>query len=314
MSFTRLIQFFTVLMCMFGASMPSFAQAADPQPKPSTGRLERIELPSRHIETRPVDVWLPNDYAERVGEGERFQVLYMHDGQMLFDPTATWNKQAWQIDVTLDRLMRNKQVAPTIIVAIWNRDKFRASEYFPRKVLERLAPEQRKFMLETFMEGKAKSDDYLRFLVHELKPMIDRRYATRRDRDATFVMGSSRGAVLSVYAMSEYPQVFGGAAGLSVHWIGKFERNAAIPMATFAYLSEHLADPAGHRLYLDRGTETLDALYGPSFEFGGEVIRERGFTDANYMHRVFPGTDHSEKAWSERLEIPLMFLLAKPQP
>lgn len=314
MSTSRLFRFFAILICTFATLTLSFARAQDPQPKPSTGRLERIELPSRHIEKRPVDVWLPSDYAERISKGERFQVLYMHDGQMLFDPTATWNKQAWHVDVTLDRLMRNGQIAPTIIVAIWNRDKFRASEYFPRKVLERLAPAQRKFMLETYMERQAQSDEYLRFLVHELKPMIDSRYATRRDRNSTFVMGSSRGAVLSIYAMSEYPQVFGGAAGLSVHWIGKFEQNAAIPMATFAYLSEHLADPAGHRIYLDRGTETLDAKYGPSFDFGGDVIRERGYTDSNYMHRVFPGTDHSEKAWSERLEIPLMFLLAKPRP
>lgn len=306
--------FFVPIICMLAALTLQSAAAQHRQPKPATGKLERIELPSRHIEKRPVDVWLPGDYAERVSQGQRFQVLYMHDGQMLFDPTTTWNKQAWHVDVALDRLMRSGRIAPTIVVAIWNRDKFRASEYFPRKVLERLAPEQRRFMLDTYLEQKAQSDDYLRFLVDELKPVIDARYATRRERGSTFVMGSSRGAVLSVYAMSEYPEVFGGAAGLSVHWIGKFERNAAIPMATFAYLSEHLADPAGHRLYLDRGTETLDALYGPSFDFGAEVIRERGYTDANYMQRVFPGTDHSEKAWSERLEIPLLFLLAAPRP
>lgn len=314
MSSFRPVRFFAILMCVSAALTLSSARAQDRQPKPSTGSLERIELSSRHIHNRPVDVWLPADYLERVRRGERFQVLYMHDGQMLFDPTTTWNKQAWHVDVTLDRLMRNGQIAPTIVVAIWNRDKFRASEYFPKKVLERLAPKQRKFMLDTYMERKAQSDNYLRFLVDELKPVIDRRYATRRGRESTFVMGSSRGAVLSIYAMSEYPRVFGGAAGLSVHWIGKFERNAAIPMATFAYLSEHLPDPAGRRLYLDRGTETLDAMYGPSFDFGTEVIRERGYTDANYMHRVFPGTDHSERAWSERLEIPLLFLLAKPGP
>ena len=106
------------------------------------------------------------------------------------------------------------------------------------------------------------------------------------------------------------------AKGLSerrIVWVHVL-RNAAIPMATFAYLSEHLPDPAGHRLYLDRGTDTLDALYGPSFEFGGEVIRDRGYTDANYMERVFPGTDHSEKAWSARVDIPLLFLLARPRP
>lgn len=299
-----------MVMCLSAVLTLQAAGAQDRQPKPSTGTLERVELSSRYIERRPVDVWLPSDYVDRVRRGERFQVLYMHDGQMLFDPSTTWNKQAWHLDATLDRLMRTGRVAPTIVVAIWNRDKFRASEYFPKKVLERLAPRQRRFMLDTYMEREAQSDDYLRFLVDELKPLIDRRYATRRGPDATFVMGSSRGAVLSVYAMSEYPHVFGGAAGLSVHWIGKFERNAAIPMATFAYLSERLPDPARHRLYLDRGTETLDALYGPSFDFGTEVIRERGYTDANFMHRVFPGTDHSELAWSARLEIPLLFLLA----
>lgn len=314
MSSSRPFRLLAMMICMLAVVTLSSARAQDSQSRPSTGRLERIELASRYIEKRPVDVWLPADYAERAGKGERFQVLYMHDGQMLFDAATTWNKQAWHVDVALDRLMRKGQIAPTIVVAIWNRDKFRASEYFPRKVLERLAPAQRKFMLETYMEGKAQSDDYLRFLVDELKPMIDSRYATRPGRESTFVMGSSRGAVLSVYAMSEYPQVFGGAAGLSVHWIGSFERNAAIPMATFAYLNGHLADPASHRLYLDRGTETLDAMYGPSFDFGDELIRERGYTDANYMHRVFPGTDHSEKAWSERLEIPLLFLLAKPHP
>lgn len=311
MSFRPFFLFATIAF-LFTALIQAPARAQ--QAKPSTGRLERIEVPSRHVEQRPVDVWLPADYTERVAKGQRFQVLYMHDGQMLFDPTITMNKQAWHVDVTLDRLVRSGQVPPTIVVAVWNRGEFRDSEYFPRKVLERLAPAQRALMLGTLMRHKAQSDDYLRYLVDELKPVIDSRYATLRGQESTFVMGSSRGAVLSVYVMSEYPHVFGGAAGLSVHWIGTFERNAAIPMATFDYLSERLPDPTGHRLYLDRGTATLDALYGPSFEFGGEVIRERGYTDANYMHRVFPGTDHSERAWSERLEIPLLFLLARREP
>lgn len=312
MSPRHAIRFIAVITCILAALTVAPARSQERPPEPSTGRLERIEIASRFISTRPVDVWLPADYAERTRRGERFQVLYMHDGQMLFDPTTTWNRQAWHVDVALDRLMRSGRVAPAIVVAIWNRDKFRASEYFPRKVLERLPPAQRRLMLDTYMEGRAQSDDYLRFLVDELKPVIDRRYATRREPASTFIMGSSRGAVLSVYAMSEYPHVFGGAAGLSVHWIGSFERNAAIPMATFAYLSEHLPAPSGHRLYLDRGTETLDALYGPSFDFAGEVIRERGYTDENYLQRVFPGTDHSEQAWAQRVEIALQFLLARP--
>lgn len=308
---SRFYHFFSfICLLLLTFTSPSiYAEAFLPQS--TTGHLERIELPSKFVESRPVDVWLPSDYVERVNAGQRFQVIYMHDGQMLFDSTHTWNKQSWHIDVTLDRLIRNNQVPPTIVVAIWNRDKFRASEYFPQKVLERLPPSERTLMLNTYLEKKAQSDNYLRYLVTELKPFIDKQYATKSERSATFVMGSSRGAVLSVYAMSEYPEIFGGAAGLSVHWIGKFERNATIPLASFAYLNDHLADPVGHRLYLDRGTETLDALYGPSFDFANEVIRERGYNETNYMHRVFPGTDHSETAWSNRLEIPLLFLLSK---
>ena len=78
-----------------------------------------------------------------------------------------------------------------------------------------------------------------------LKPAIDARYATRPGREHTFIMGSSMGGLISIYAMNEYPQVFGGAAGLSTHWVGSGEANSHLPLAAFSYLRDHLADPAG---------------------------------------------------------------------
>lgn len=286
---------------------------ADRLPRPTTGTLERLSIHSAYVDERPVDVWLPADYAARVQAGHRYQVLYMHDGQMLFDASTTWNKQAWHADVTLDRLIRSGRVPDTIIVGIWNNGAQRPAEYLPEQFLSRMPPAARSRLLKERLGDRPQSDHYLRFLVEELKPLIDQRYATRPEASATFIMGSSMGGLISVYAYCEYPQVFGNAAGLSTHWVGIFEPNAAIPLAAFSYLAEKLPSPAGRRLYLDRGTETLDALYQPAQTFVDLIVREHGYQDDQFMSRVFPAADHSENAWSARLELPMQFLLA-PKP
>jgi enterochelin esterase-like enzyme len=278
--------------------------------RPATGAIERIEVHSKLVDPRTIEVWLPDGYAERARAGQRFQVLYMHDGQMLFDPSATWNKQAWHVDVALDRLARAGRIAPTIVVAIPNNGKYRASEYIPQKIVDRLAPDLKARFVHAALEDRPQSDNYLRFLVTELKPLIDQRYATRPEPAATFIMGSSMGGLISVYAFCEYPNVFGGAAGLSTHWVGSFEANASIPIAAFGYLDSHLPPPSGRRLYLDHGTETLDALYGPSQAFVDEIARVHGYAAPGYLSRVYPGTNHSEAAWADRLDVPLQFLLS----
>ncbi|MGZ3181397.1 MAG: alpha/beta hydrolase [Telluria sp.] len=293
------------------AAVQPLAATGAPLARPATGTIERIDMPSRLVDPRTIEVWLPDGYAERARGGQRFQVLYMHDGQMLFDPATTWNKQAWHVDVAMDRLARAGRIAPTIVVAIPNNGKYRASEYIPQKIVDRLAPGLKAQFIHAALEDRPQSDNYLRFIVTELKPLIDQRYATRPEPAATFIMGSSMGGLISVYAFCEYPQVFGGAAGLSTHWIGSFEANASIPIAAFGYLDEHLPAPAGRRLYLDHGTETLDALYGPSQAFVEEILRVHGYAPPAYLSRVYPGTNHSEAAWAERLDVPLQFLLGR---
>ena len=125
-------------------------------------------------------------------------------------------------------------------------------------------------------------------------------------------MGSSMGGLISVYAMNEYPQVFGGAAGLSTHWVGSHQPNAALPLAAFNYLRNHLAPPDGRRLYMDHGTTELDAIYAPYQAFVNEIVRDRGYTAQDSLLRVFEGTGHNERAWAARLEVPLLFLMAPP--
>lgn len=280
--------------------------SAQPIPAVSAGRVERLaDFPSRHVDARHVDVWLPPGYSA----GQRYDVLYMHDGQMLFDSSSTWNKQAWAVDVVLARLIAQGSVRPTIVVGIWNNGKFRHSEYFPQKFLASVSPDFRHRFEAEYLMNKPQADAYLRFMVEELKPAIDSRFSTRPGPDSTFVMGSSMGGAISMYAISEYPQIFGAAAGLSLAWVGMGKANTELPLAAFNYLRDHLAPPAGHRLYMDHGDQDMDVWFANYQAFIDEIVRDQGYTSVNSMSRVFGGTGHNELAWSARLDIPLLFLL-----
>ena len=156
--------------------------------------------------------------------------------------------------------------------------------------------------------GQALSaDNYLKFIVGELKPFIDETYRTQSDRGNTLVMGSSMGGLISAYALAEYPGVFGGAACLSTDW--RYGDGAVV-----RWLSDHLPSAGTHRIYFDHGTETYDAYYGPFQRQMDEVmatarLRVRRRLGSRFVSRV-PTT--RREAWRERLHIPLKFLLGKP--
>lgn len=207
------------------------------------------------------------------------------------------------------------------MVAIWN-TKLRHQEYFPQKALEYLAECQITDLLnETRFEGAPSllgdgpvSDNYLAFLVNELKPFIDNTYPTLSKPENTFIAGSSMGGLISMYAMCEYPDVFGGAACLSTHWPGIFTvENNPVPFAFLDYLNDHLPAPENRKFYFDFGTATLDSLYEPFQLRADEILKTKGYSEKNWITRKFQGDDHSESAWRKRLEIPLLFLLGKDE-
>jgi enterochelin esterase-like enzyme len=305
-----------VLSTVLTAQAVALAQTATPAAVPTVGRIERIErMPSRHVDARHVDVWLPADYTPV----KRYQVLYMQDGQNLFDARLNWTQKSWQADVAADRLVKAGRLADTIIVGPWNNGVERYAEYYPEKFLA-FAPEAvRREYVEQASNGRSKADAYLRFVVEELKPAIDRRYATRPGPESTFIVGSSMGGLISIYALCEYPQVFGGAAGLSTHWVGRPTawgrervRNAVLPLAAMAYLSQQLPPAGSHRIYTDRGDDWLDSLYAPAHLMVAEVLRERGYTASSAMTAVVPGTGHNEADWAARLDAVLLFLMGRP--
>jgi enterochelin esterase-like enzyme len=283
-------------------------------PKVSFGKIDRIEnFESKYVTSRNVDVWLPEGYSPQ----KKYAVLYMHDGQMLFDSSITWNNQSWKVSETLHSLLATKQIRDVIVVGIWNGGSTRHSDYFPQKPFEALSSIEKDTVVQQLQSvGRAKqnftpnSDNYLKFLVTELKPFIDKKYSTHKGNKNTFVAGSSMGGLISMYAICEYPTIFGGAACLSTHWPGTFTiKNNPIPNAFVLYLKSHLPDPKNHKIYFDCGDQTLDALYPPLQKQIDEVMKAKGFDQSNWMTRLFPGEDHSEKAWAKRFATPLLFLL-----
>lgn len=277
--------------------------------KESPARIDNIHpFHSDFIKDRNVDIWLPKNYSPN----KKYQVLYMHDGQMLFDSTATWNKQSWNAGEILQQLIDDKKVPETIIVGIWNIANLRSSNYWPQKPFEQLSLSMQNSLTEQRLNNVTpNSDHYLKFIVEELKPYIDKKYATYTDKEHTFIAGSSMGGLISMYAICEYPNVFAGAACLSTHWIGSYEPNEIIPDSFIHYLDQHITPATKHKFYFDHGTETLDQFYGPYQTKVDHLFHHHGFDKTNYMSKVFNGAKHAETDWQRRLDIPFTFILNK---
>lgn len=291
-------------------------QAQSSLPSVVSGKINRIEnFQSQYISERNVDIWLPEGYTDTT----KYAVLYMHDGQMLYDSAQTWNKQSWNVDNVATRLLEENKIRNFIVVGIWNDEQTRHQDYFPQKPFERLtqmekdtvhAQLQRAGRTKEFFQPK--SDKYLTFIVEELKPYIDREYSVFTQRNNTFIAGSSMGGLISLYAVCEYPHIFGGAACLSTHWVGTFTlENNPIPNGFLNYLNENLPDPDMHKIYFDCGDQTLDSLYTNIQKEVDSIMLTKGYDNNSWMTRYFPGEDHSEQAWNKRLHIPLEFLFEK---
>jgi enterochelin esterase-like enzyme len=301
------------LYLLLGICCSSIRAQVNPLPKVPKGRVIRhAAFPSNYVNGRHVDVWLPNQYDST----QKYAVWYVHDGQMLFDSTTTWNKQSWKAAETFQQLIDRNEIEPCIVVGIWNSGSDRHRDYFPQKPFELLKQTVQDSLLktkrpggQTIFTGTPQSDLYLLFLTQELKPFIDRTYNTYTDPAHTFIMGSSMGGLISWYAVCEYPKVFGGAACLSTHWPGVFsDKNNPIPGAFFDYLRKHIPSRKTHRFYFDHGTIGLDMMYGPFQKEADAIFLKKKYGKQSYKSEVFVGADHSERAWQKRLSEVVTFM------
>ena len=257
---------------------------------------------SAYVERRAVRVWTPADYDPSV----KYDVIYMHDGQNLFDASITWNHQEWGVDEVLSQMFAAGEIRPCIAVGIDN-SPLRYEEYYPSMICDDVPAG---VLPEDF---KALGDEYLQFVVEEVKPWIDSTYSTWGDPDHTFIMGSSCGGLISSYALCRYPEVFGGAACLSTHsslmnpHTNIDQKPASV--VYLEYLRANLPADTEHILYMDCGDCPIDSAYKESQAAINQMIDELDWNEENYMYRFFPGQSHSENDWRSRLDIPVRFLL-----
>ena len=289
---------------------------AVPAKAQADGRLvEWRDVASAFVDARNVTIWLPPGYDHG---HRRYPVIYMHDGQNVFVPGHAYGGQEWGVDEAMSRMIAAGRTHGAIIVGIWNNGAMRGREYLPGGPVLALSPAVRA-QVEATHGGPSRAAAYLRFIVDELKPRVDRTFRTRRGRADTSTMGSSMGGLIALAALVDYPDVFGAAAGVSIHWPlgdprpGEGADAASIAAAFRAWFAASAVNPARNRLYTDHGDQTLDAYYGPYADAMQPVLRARGWrAGRNWQARDFPGAAHNEASWRARVAVPLAFLLGIP--
>lgn len=285
----------------------------------SAGEIVWLEdyAPAEAVGVADVWIWLPEGYAEDVER--RFPVLYMHDAENIFDPRLSNFDKEWRVDETITKLARRGDLREWIVVGLRSPvDRYQA--LFPQKLFDFLPEEYQQQVTGIDFPGiepekPLRADQYLSMIVGDLKPMIDGTYRTLDGPIDTAIMGSSMGGLISLYAIAEYPEVFGQAAGLSTHLPltnpegGDAEQRAAQVAEAFrAYFATTRLDPARNRIYIDHGTATLDQYYPPYAAAFDAMMAESGWSSPGYESRAFFGAEHEENAWAQRLDIPLAFL------
>ena len=286
------------------------------------GTFHHIEsFSSDYVENRPVDIWLPHGYERN--KDQQYPVMYLHDGQMMFDqPTSPFNKGVlmklyklyaklrygtgffWDIDKIASQLIENGKIQSVIFVSVWNLpDTRRRTEYMPQKMITKEIASEFLHKESDIRIDEITSDKYLGFLVKELKPYVDQNYRTKPDQKNTFIMGSSMGGMISAYAISEYPEIFGGAACLSTHWT--LGGNSVT-----SWYENYWPSAGDHKIYFDRGTVGYDSTYGPGQAHMDSIMEKNGFMrDHDWKSIIFEGESHTMSSWRKRLHIPLEFLL-----
>ena len=205
-----------------------------------SGQLFRNEFQSKHVKSRNVDIWVPQDYSNK----KKYSVIFMHDGGSLFGKKSTGWGSKWKADQVAAQLLDQNKVKDFIIVGIYNTAMTRWNEYFPAKSFNYLE-KSFKDSLVKYYENRNDitsliADDYLKFIVYELKPFIDKNFSVNVKAKETYISGSSMGGLISMYAIFEYPEIFSRAACISTHWVGigrnkNGEYDKRIPFSIFDY-------------------------------------------------------------------------------
>lgn len=239
---------------------------------------------SRHLEhDRTLLVYLPPAYDPKTAE--RYPVLYLHDGQNVFDRATSFGEE-WQVDESAQALISAGRIEPLVIVGIYNTGQYRVDEYTPTVEAE---------------EGRGgHADDYGRMLVEEIKPFIDATYKTEPGAASTALGGSSLGGLLTMHLGLRYPTAFGRLAMLSpsVWWDDR------VILRTVEALPAKLP----LRIWLDAGTAEGEDTIGNARDLRDALVQKGWVIGQDLAYLEAQGGEHNEQSWAARVDRVLSFL------
>ncbi|ASU33826.1 alpha/beta hydrolase-fold protein [Mucilaginibacter xinganensis] len=225
---------------------------------------DKFDIPQLNRQRR-IWIYLPADY---LSSGKKIPVVYMNDGQNLFD-SYTSGYGEWGIDEILDKFYGKKEC---IVVGIDHGGDFRITEYDPY---------DSKY-------GKGRGNDYVDFIVNTLKPYVDQHYRTRKDAAHTTIAGSSMGGLISMYAALKYPRIFGNA--------GIFSPAFWIAPRIYEYAGQQTLSK-NSRFYFVCGDAESDSMVADMQKMGA-LIRNKVKDKQRSPVVIIPGAGHNEKQWS----------------
>ncbi len=243
-------------------------------------------------EPRHVEIWLPPGYGD--DPERRYKVIYMHDGENLFDPRIANTGVDWGVDEAMMRGVQSGQFEAAIVVAAWSTAN-RGFDYSP-------------------WHGAAQ---YARFLIEELMPRVNAEFRTLTGAENTVVMGSSMGGLLSYYLVKNHPEVFGACGCVSSHFaLSAADFTGQTGADKTPYIVKDIAAghtvPQGIRFYFDYGTETLDSTYEKDHAPVRDWLLNQGLVEGRDLKmRKYDGAAHSEASWRARLDDQLNWLLSR---
>ncbi len=242
---------------------------------------EGFEMPNLNKKRR-IWIYLPPNYHESF---ERYPVLYMHDGQNLFDANTSYSGE-WEVDESLDELFDEKGIK-IIVIGIDNAGEERIDEYTPWKL--------------NGFDSNPQGEAYINFIKQTLKPYVDENFRTLSDPKNNGIMGSSLGGLISHYAVLKYPETFGFA--------GVFSPSFEMAPKSFPFTKNHSQVKSSKIYYMsgDSESENMDLLMKKMVK----QMKASGFPSSNIKSKVVAGGKHNEKLWKEEFKDAITWLLEK---
>ena len=255
------------------------------------GDVKRVDFNGRTL-----DYWLPKAPATHL--------LIAHDGQNIFDGhTSTHRGQTWKMAQSAIRVSQELGITSPAIIGVWHSSTKddpwgRGKDLVPEKYFRDGIPVPKDFV-DTFNPDLLHGDNYLKTIFDEYVPAI----APGVTPSQTAMIGSSMGALASLYAIAQLPDKFSTALALSTHW--PFGGELLIERTI-----KELPGPANHKIWMSHGTKGLDSAYAPFQLLADQLMKERGFQNHNFMSKVYKRSGHNERSWAKYLDEAMRFWLA----